>query len=69
MAELKEPLPTYLTEETKIGTEISITSKWVATQDSSFFRKSAEYKEMLKEWDDIHQKAKEHEGILSTEIK
>lgn len=68
MAVNREPLPKYLAEETKIGTEISITGKWVATKKSSFFKKSAEYKEMLKEWDDIHQEAKQHQGMLSTEI-
>ena len=51
-----------------MGSEISITGKWIATKKSGFFRKSAEYKEMLKEWDSIHQEAKMHEGMLSTEI-
>jgi hypothetical protein len=68
MAEFKEPLPSHLTKETKIGTEISITGKWVATQKSSFFRKSTEYNEMLKEWDGIHMEARQHEGMMSTEI-
>ena len=68
MKNIKEPLPQFLLEESKIGSEISITGKWVATQKSSFFRKSAEYKEMLKEWDSIHQEAKMHQGMLSTEI-
>ena len=68
MANTKELLPEFLLEETKIGSEISITGKWVATKKSSFFRKSMEYKEMLKEWDSIHQEAKMHPGMLSTEI-
>ena len=68
MTQFKEPLPSYLKEDVPTGTEISITGKWVATQKSNFFRKSSEYKEMLKEWDDIHQEAKQHEGMLSTEI-
>lgn len=68
MTNIKEPLPEFLLEETKIGSEISITGKWVAAKKSGFFRKSAEYKEMLKEWDSIHQEAKMHQGMLSTEI-
>ena len=53
MIPTKEPLPQFLLEETKIGSEISLTGKWVATKKSGFFRKSMEYKEMLKEWDKI----------------
>ena len=68
MINFKQPLPTFLSERTKIGSEISITGKWVATQKSGFFRKSNEYKEMLNEWDEIHQEAKAHHGVLSTEI-
>jgi quinol monooxygenase YgiN len=68
MTNIKETLPEFLLEETKIGSEISITGKWVATKKSGFFRKSTEYKEMLKEWDSIHLEAKMHEGMLSTEI-
>ena len=68
MTHFKEPLLSYLKEDVQTGTEISITGKWISTQKSKFFRKSSEYKEMLKEWDDIHQEAKQHEGMLSTEI-
>ncbi len=68
MTNIKEPLPEFLLEESKIGSEISITGKWVATKKSGFFRKSAEYKEMLNEWDSIHQEAKIHQGMLATEI-
>ena len=68
MAPNQEPLPEFLSAGTKIGTEISITGKWVATQKSGFFRKSAEYKEMLNEWDAIHQEARAHNGMLATEI-
>lgn len=68
MTKFQEPLPDWLAGGTKIGTEISITGKWVATKKSGFFRKSAEYKEMLKEWDAIHQEARTHKGMLSTEI-
>jgi len=68
MKDFKESLPEFLLEETKIGNEISITGKWIATKKSGFFRKSEEYKEMLKEWDSIHQEAKMHHGMLATEI-
>ena len=68
MSKFNQPLPDFMSTETKIGSEISITGKWVATKKSRFFRKSAEYKEMLKEWDNIHQEAKMHQGMLSTEI-
>ena len=68
MIQPKEPLPPFLAEPTKLGKEISITGKWIPTKKGGIFRKSAESKEMLKEWEDIHVGAKGHEGILSTEI-
>ena len=61
-------MPEFLVEPTKLGQEISITGKWVPTKKGGLFRKSAESKEMLKEWEDIHIDARNHEGILSTEI-
>ncbi|MHA2100117.1 MAG: hypothetical protein ACW99A_15690 [Candidatus Kariarchaeaceae archaeon] len=66
--ERKEPLPPFLAESFKIGQEISITGKWVPTKKGGLFRKSAESKEMLKEWEDIHTDAKSSVGVLSTEI-
>ncbi|MFT5512207.1 MAG: quinol monooxygenase YgiN [Bacteroidia bacterium] len=63
-----ESLPELLSKTTQNGQEISITAKWVATKNGGLFRKSAESKEMLKEWEDIHSEAKKHKGILSTEI-
>jgi quinol monooxygenase YgiN len=68
MTTFKEPLVDYLAEPTKLGDEISITGKWVPTKKGGFFRKSEEAKEMLKEWEDIHKGARNHNGILSTEI-
>ena len=68
MIELKEELPLHMQEPTKLGQEISITGKWLPTKKSGLFRKSAESKELLKEWEDIHQEARNHKGILSTEI-
>lgn len=64
----KEPLPSFLSETSKIGDEISITGKWIPTNKSNFFKSSTESKEILKEWEDIHLGAKRHEGILSTGI-
>ena len=68
MIQSKETLPSFLAEPTKLGQEISITGKWIPTKKGGLFRKSAESKEMLKEWEDIHVGAKKHSGVLSTEI-
>jgi quinol monooxygenase YgiN len=68
MEQQKEPMPDFLAKPTKLGQEISITGKWIPTKKGGLFRKSAESKEMLKEWEDIHLGAKNHEGMLSTEI-
>ncbi len=64
----KDPLPPFLAEPSKIGQEISVTGKWIPTKKGGLFRKSAESKEMLKEWEDIHAGAKVDAGVLSTEI-
>ena len=63
-----EPMPDFLSEPSKINTEISITGKWIPTKKGGLFRKSAEAKEMLKEWEDIHAGAQAAPGVLSTEI-
>lgn len=68
MTNLKEPLPPYLAKPSKIGQEISITGKWIPTKPGGLFRKSAESKEMLQEWEDIHAGARSDPGVLSTEI-
>ena len=68
MTQLAEPLPPHLAEPSKIGAEISITGKWVPTKPGGLFRKSAESKEMLQEWEDIHSGARADDGVLSTEI-
>lgn len=70
MNAIEEPktIAAHLVQGTQIGTEISITGKWVPAKTGGIFRKSAESKEMLKEWEDIHQEARNHEGVLSTEI-
>ncbi len=63
-----EPLPPFLAEPSQIGPETSITGKWVPAKPGGFFTKSADSKEMLKEWEDIHKGAKGDAGVLSTEI-
>ena len=68
MTQLNEPLAPHLAQPTKLGEEISLTGKWVPSKKGGIFRKSAESKEMLKEWEDIHADAKANSGILSTEI-
>ena len=68
MTQFQVALPTYLSEETRIGNEISITGKWVSIKKGGLFRKSAESKQMLKEWEGIHHEARNHKGMLSTEI-
>ena len=68
MAQPEEPMPKFLDEPIKIGKEISITGKWIPAKKGGIFRKSAESKAMLQEWEDIHMDAKVHPGILSTEI-
>lgn len=61
-------LPDFLAQPSKIGQEISITGKWVPSKKGGLFRESAESKDMLKEWEDIHIGAKNDAGVLSTEI-
>ena len=68
MTQLSEPLPPHLAEASRIGPEISITGKWVPTKPGGLFRKSAESKEMLQEWEDIHAGARADDGVLFTEI-
>ena len=68
MTQPKEPLPPFLVEPSKLGQEISVTGKWIPTKKGGLFRKSAESREMLQEWEDIHADAKADAGVLSTEI-
>ena len=68
MTVIKNDLPVHMQAPTEIGQEISITGKWVPVKKGGLFRKSAESKEMLKEWEDIHKDARNHKGMLSTEI-
>jgi quinol monooxygenase YgiN len=68
MTQPNEPLPPFLAEASRLGQEISVTGKWIPTKQGGLFRRSAESKEMLKEWEDIHGGAKGDAGVLSTEI-
>lgn len=68
MTELKRELPVHMQEPTRLGDEISITGKWVPTKNGTLFKKSSESKEMIKEWEAIHEGARNHKGMLSTEI-
>ena len=54
--EFNEPLPTFLTEKHKMGEEISITGKWVPRKPGSIFRKSQDAKDMIEEWENIHER-------------
>ena len=62
------PLPDYLAEPSQLGDEISITGKWVPSNPGGRFRTTEESREMLQEWEDIHQGARADVGVLSTEI-
>ncbi len=68
MTQTHEPLPPFLAEASKLGQEISVTGKWIPTKQGGRFRASAESKEMLQEWEDIHAGARADDGVLSTEI-
>jgi quinol monooxygenase YgiN len=68
MTQTAEPLPEFLAEPSRIGTEISVTGKWVSTTPGRRFRTSADSQEMLSEWEDIHSGARADDGVLSTEI-
>ena len=68
MTQPTEPLAPFLAEPSRTGTEISVTGKWVPMKPGGLFRKSAESKDMLKEWEDIHVGARADAGVLATEI-
>lgn len=68
MRESKLELPEFMKTPIKIGDEICITGKWVPKTKGGVFRKSEDSREMLQEWEDIHTGAKNHVGMLSTEI-
>ncbi len=68
MSYTPEEMPDFLTESPRIGSEISVTGKWVPAKPGGRFRKSEDADEMLAEWEDIHTAAKANPGVLSTEI-
>ena len=65
---VNQPLADHLAQPSRIGTEISITGKWVPSKPGGRFRSTEESREMLQEWEDIHQGARSDTGVLSTEI-
>ncbi|MDX2378432.1 MAG: hypothetical protein QNM02_01580 [Acidimicrobiia bacterium] len=68
MTQITEPLPPFPAEQSRLGTEISITGRWVPTKPGGLFRRSADSEQMLTEWEDIHADARADAGVLSTEI-
>ena len=68
MTRSTEPLPPFLAEPSRLGSEISITGKWVPTKPGGRFRTTAESKDMLVEWEDIHRGARSDPGVCATEI-
>ncbi len=68
MAYTPVPMPAHLSEASRIGTEISVTGKWVPSKPGGLFRRSAASQGMLSEWEDIHAGARATDGVLSTEI-
>ena len=68
MKYLNLQVPIFMETPIQIGEELSITGKWIPKTKGGIFRKSQDSKEMLKEWEDIHNDAREHPGMLSTEI-
>lgn len=62
------PLPAFLAEPSRIGTEISVTGKWTPIKQGGRFRTTPESTEMLAEWEDIHGGARANQGVLATEI-
>ena len=54
--------------DTQIGTEVSITGKWIPRTPGSLFRKSPDSNDLRREWDEIHNHARAQQGMLQTEI-
>lgn len=70
-----EPLASYIAEPSRIRHEISVTGKWVPAEPGGRFQESPESREMLREWEDIHEGARvgteahdEEEGLLRFEV-
>lgn len=68
MTETENKKESIINNGSKIGTEISITGKWVPKKSGFLFMKSNDSKELINEWNEIHAAASEFEGILSTEV-
>ena len=65
---MNSPLPAVLATPTRLGTELSVTGRWVPSRPGTFFRRSPDADAMRQEWHDIHAEAAAHPGVLSTEI-
>ncbi|MCO4747165.1 MAG: hypothetical protein KC912_20375 [Proteobacteria bacterium] len=65
---MEDANPVSLDEPSKNGTEISVTGKWVPTTPDGWFFRSESSREMRSELQAIHDEARAHEGVLSTEI-
>lgn len=61
-------LPHFMQTPILIGEELSVTGKWIPKTTGGLFRKSKYSRDMLNEWKDIHNDARQHKGMLSTEI-
>lgn len=68
MPQLREPLPPFFEEPSTLGTQISLTGKWIPTKPAGLFWKTAESKAMRKAWEDIRADAQGILGVRSTEI-
>ena len=58
----------YLNAPLAIGDEISITGKWVPKTKGGLFRKSPDSTDLLNEWQNIFDDARQDDGVLSTEV-
>ena len=58
----------HLNDGIDIGTEISITGKWVPKTPGGLFRRSPDADGLFIEWENIHKDAREDPNVLHTEI-
>ncbi|MEM7285075.1 MAG: hypothetical protein AAF480_01880 [Actinomycetota bacterium] len=68
MTTTAEPLPDFLAQPSRIGTEITVTGKWVPAGRSGTFRTTAESTAMQAEFEALHASAEGHPGVLTSEI-
>lgn len=58
----------FLSTTPRHGDEISITGRWVPTNPSRHFRTSPESRQLVEQWQRIHDAARSSDGVLSTEV-